>query len=271
MSYASTRTASSGNERSSTLKFNEEDFAIQMEYVARLGKMVAPGALSFLDDTILFTGEDPFSSEELAALLPDQVECYDDYEVPDGVRFSIVVVGQTEFSEEKIQHVLATSGDTPPAFLPQEGFLDQLLFGHRWWDTDVEWLNKVLAYHPGLQYVKSLVTFSWPGTEAQESSDVGVSEAEYQPATQLYEVGYKITGLSRSERWRILKDKAVPALGLEEVAGTIASHCRTRKRQRGGRERYAHAIAEWEYDLARLKREIYDSGPSRFYWPRAEP
>ncbi|MDP9474167.1 MAG: hypothetical protein M3R38_00425 [Actinomycetota bacterium] len=78
-------------------------------------------------------------------------------------------------------------------------------------------------------------------------------------------------GTSRAERWRILKDKVVPALGLEEVAGTIASHCRTRKRQRGGRERYAHAIAEWEYDLARLKRELYDSGPSRFYWPRSEP
>ncbi len=185
--------------------------------------------------------------------------------------FSVVVVGQTEFSEKDIQYALATSGDAPSAFLPREGFLDGLLFGHRWWDTDVEWTNKVLAYHPGLQYVKSLVPFQWPGTEAAESCGIGVSEAEYQPATQPYEAGYEITGLPRSDRLRILKDKAVPALGLEEVAGIIASHCKRCKRQRDGRERYAYAIAEWEYDLNRLKRELYDSGPSRFYWPRSEP
>ncbi len=77
---------------------NRDDFAVQMDYVARLSKLVAPRALDFLEDTILFTGNDPFSAEELAGLLPAQVECYEDYEAPEDVRFSIVVVGQTDFS-----------------------------------------------------------------------------------------------------------------------------------------------------------------------------
>ncbi len=247
---------------------NRDDFAMQMDYVARLSKLVAPCALDFLEDTILFTGNDPFSAEELAGLLPAQVECYEDYEAPQEARFTIVVVGQTDFSKELIRSVIDRSGS--PSFLPQEGFLDELLFGHDWWGTDIEWLNAVLQYHPGLQYVKSLETFPWPGTEAEESSGAGEVEAEFQTETRLYQLGYKITGRSRPERWRILKGQAVPALGLEEVVRTIASHCRTRKRQRGGRKKYAHAISEWEHDLDRLKREFYSNHHPRFVWPRSE-
>ncbi|MBX6764414.1 MAG: hypothetical protein IRY88_12145 [Rubrobacteraceae bacterium] len=98
-----------------------------------------------------------------------------------------------------------------------------------------------------------------------------MSEAEFQSETQLYRLGYKITGLSRAERWKILSTRAVPVLGLQEVAETIARHCRVRKRQIGGRERYAHAIAEWEHDLDRLKREFYPNHRPRFVWPTSEP
>ncbi len=44
---------------------DRDDFALQMDYVARLGKLVAPWTLSFLEEAILFTGDDPFSAEEL--------------------------------------------------------------------------------------------------------------------------------------------------------------------------------------------------------------
>jgi hypothetical protein len=180
------------------------------------------------------------------------------------------VIGQTDFSEDVITDVIDRD-DEPPRFLPQEGFLDELLFGHDWWNIDVEWLNAVLEYHPGLQYVKSLETFPWPGTDAPEASRTGVSEAEFQSETPLHRLGYQITGRSRSKRWEILKSKAVPELGLQEVAETIARHCRVRKRQVGGREKYANAIAEWEYDLARLKRKFYPNYRPRFVWPRSEP
>jgi hypothetical protein len=249
---------------------DRDDFAVQMDYVARLGKLVAPWALSFLEDIILFTGDDPFSAEELTGLLPSQVECYEDYEAPEDLRFNIVVVGQTDFSKKIIRSAIDGAG-VPPRFLPQEGFLDELLFGHDWWDTEIEWLNGVLRYHPGLQYVKSLETFPWPGTEAEESEGAVDSEAEFQTETRLYQLGYKITGRSRSECWRILTSKAVPELGLEEVVGTIASHCRTRKRQRGGRTKYAHAIGEWEHDLERLRHEVYPDHRPRCVWPQEEP
>lgn len=37
------------------ISVNRDVFAVQMDYVARLGKLVAPWALSFLEDTVLFT------------------------------------------------------------------------------------------------------------------------------------------------------------------------------------------------------------------------
>lgn len=177
---------------------NRDDFAVQMDYVARLSKLVAPRALDFLEDTILFTGNDPFSAEELAGLLPALVECYEDYEAQEDVQFSIVVVGQTYFSKEMIRSVLNRS-DLPPSFLPLEGFLDELLFGHDWWGTDIEWLNTILQYHPGLQYVKSLETFPWPGTEAEESDGGGDGELELRERSRLKELGYD-TQKSRSIR-----------------------------------------------------------------------
>lgn len=245
-----------------------EDFARQMDYVSRLSKLVAPRAFSFLEDTILFTGNHPFSSEELAGLLPTQVECYEDYEAPREARFSVVIVGQTDFSKDLIRSVVDRSS-LPPSFLPQEGFLDELLFGHDWWGTDIEWLNAVLQYHPGLQYVKSLETFPWPGTEVEVSQGGGDGELELRERSRLKELGYD-TGKSRTVRWRVLTDKAIPELGLPKVAGMIAWFCRLKKRQRGGKQKFARAIGEWEHDLTRLEREIYPKHP-RFNWPRSEP
>jgi hypothetical protein len=74
--------------------------------------------------------------------------------------------------------------------------------------------------------------------------------------------------MNRRQRWEVLTRKALPQLGLREVAETIAGHCRARKRQRGGTEKFANAITEWEYDLARLKAEFYVGQPRRFVWPR---
>ncbi len=256
-------------------EINREDFAVQMDYVALLGKLIAPQVLSLLDDTVLFTGETPYLSSDLMRLLPAQVKHYEDFEVPEfvpeGVRFTIVVVGRDAFSEESIDHVLATSGDLPLIFLPQEGFLDRLLFGHDWWHDYPDLLDEALEAHPGLRYARSLTTFPWPSTEAEESTGAGEFEAEFRAETRLHKQGYRITGLSRADRWEVLRTKAVPNLGLEEVANTIARHCRTRKRQVGGRQKFSHAITEWEHDLARLKKEMYPGHGPWFAWPPSEP
>ncbi|CAA9441194.1 MAG: hypothetical protein AVDCRST_MAG28-271 [uncultured Rubrobacteraceae bacterium] len=85
--------------------------------------------------------------------------------------------------------------------------------------------------------------------------------------TPLYKLGYKITGRSRHQRWQILINRALPQLGLAEVAYTIANNRRVKKLPNDGEERYAHAIGEWEYDLARLKELFYDGS---FFWPSTE-
>jgi hypothetical protein len=85
--------------------------------------------------------------------------------------------------------------------------------------------------------------------------------------SDLHRLGYKITGTSRAKRWRILSEEAVPRLGLEEVCRTIAGHIRRTRAQRGGEERYAYAIGEWEHDLDRLEERFYDARRSGFVWP----
>lgn len=59
---------------------------------------------------------------------------------------------------------------------------------------------------------------------------------------ELYKLGYKITGLNRDERWKILNEKVLPTMSLEKVVNIIAVHIRNRKRQRDGHIKYKYAI-----------------------------
>ena len=68
-------------------------------------------------------------------------------------------------------------------------------------------------------------------------------------------MGYQITKMTRAKRWDILQ-KAVPAIGLRKVAYTIAGNVKLRKGQRNGKQKFIHAITEWEHDLAELKKNI---------------
>lgn len=100
-------------------------------------------------------------------------------------------------------------------------------------------------------------------------------ETGWREETPLYELGYSIVSpvsrqnRPRRERWRILTEKALPVLGLHEVAWTIADNCRVRKLN--DREKYANAIAQWEHDLARLKRVFYHEKVASWSWPSTEP
>ena len=108
-----------------------------------------------------------------------------------------------------------------------------------------------------------------PPTEDGGSSTTQLDLSE---RSDLHRLGYKITGLSRGKRWRVLTERAVPALGLQEVARTIAGHVRRARSQRGGTQRFEYAISEWEHDLARLKSEIPDGQTAhKNCWPRNRP
>jgi hypothetical protein len=234
-----------------------------------------------VEQRVVFTGLGPFLAVELWELLPSGAV----WELGDATEedeFDVVVIGRKAFSEDLIlgviDHAASSTTHAVPRFLPQEGFVDELLFGNDWWNYRVDLLNETLEHHEGLQFARSFfdtVDFPWPSTEAVESPGSpggGASSVELRNETPLRQLGYQITGTSRGERWRILTEAAVPQLGLREVAYTIAENCCRCKRQRGGRERYEYAIGEWEHDLARLKREYYGAGyGARFHWPTSEP
>jgi hypothetical protein len=46
--------------------------------------------------------------------------------------------------------------------------------------------------------------------------------------------------MNQRQRWEVLTRKALPQLGLREVAETIAGHCQARKRQRAGTDKFAN-------------------------------
>ena len=216
---------------------------------------------------IVFTGSEPYEVEDLFHLLPLHCAWVD----PANIRpADILVIGFDGFSEDVISRCLEHSSEL--AILPQEGFIDLVMFGYDWWHDFPQSLNRVLEFHPGLQYAKSREMFVWPSTEQKETRNPGVARDGFRDETPLHRMGYRITDgrggyHSAAYRWDMLKSKAVPRLGLKEVANTIAQLCRARRSQSGGENRYKRALREWESDLARLKAEYYDGNFLNFAWP----
>jgi hypothetical protein len=233
------------------------------------------GSAQLVGQTILFSGSDPFEAEDLANLLPDNASWFTDEDALDqlsqdvAVEADLLVIGSNAFSADVIEAAIA---DAPAELivLPQEGFLDLLLFGHDWWHVEIGVLNSFLDSHEGLAFAKSLATFEWPSIEAAESTGDS-SAGQFRPETQLHRLGYQITDTTASQRWKTLVNRAVPEMGLQQVAETIAMLVRLRKSQRNGRTRYVNAIAAWEQDLDRLKTEFYPRYRHAFVWPTTEP
>lgn len=228
------------------------------------------GRQGFAGKSVLFSGDGPLQVEELSELLPanaqwSAAEQFAPVRAP--IEVDVVVVGEFRYSEEALRAAVRGAKRHMRA-LPQEGFIDEILFGNNWWVNKVEWLNWMCSRHSGLSFLRSLSMFDWPTTEAVETTGASDRDTEFRSRTRLNELGYQITGLARSDRWGVLTARAVPNLGLELTATTIAQFVRLRKAQRDGRTRYRHAIVEWEYDLSRLKDEYYRGG---FIWPSTEP
>ncbi len=294
------------------MTLDPDSFAHQVNYLAALGRLVVPRAFAFAGRRVLFVGHEPFDAEELGGLLPDGTEWHEQQYAPEGFEPDVAVLGRA-FPEGVVESVLEGTGRTPKV-VPQEGFLDELLFGHDWWTTKREALREMVDSHRGLKAARSIgalnsvgikalrpvekigpqvddssksdramdatrtpvgirnptSAFSWPSTEAEETRGGGEGEYDLRARSRLKELGYDTTK-SPSTRWRILTTEAVPELGLPKVAGLIAWFCRSRKAQRGGREKFARAIGEWEHDLERLRREFHPNHRPRFNWPRSEP
>jgi hypothetical protein len=219
---------------------------------------------------VVFVGDWPFSQTELALLLPPTCEHSIGF-VSKGWTPTHVVIGQQAGLEGRLD-LCMQAADTSTRFVPQGGFLDELLFAHDWWTSEVEGLNEACEHYPGLAYVRSESTefkFSWPSSQAEpvpeHRGDDGRVRMEKTP---LRELGYNVTDLNANQRWALLQ-RIIDGrlLTLNEVVNTIASHCRTRRRQHGGETRYTQALVKWEYDLRRLKEKYYNGPPYAFTWP----
>jgi hypothetical protein len=71
--------------------------------------------------------------------------------------------------------------------------------------------------------------------------------------SRLHSLGYQLTGLTRSQRWGVLVNMAIPKLGVDETIRTIQSLVNLRKNQKNGAKRYSNAIREWEWDIKQLQ------------------
>ncbi len=96
------------------------------------------------------------------------------------------------------------------------------------------------------------------------SFEANKKDFNFKDHSELYQVGYRITGINREQRWDLLNNSAIPKLGLYKVVCIIASHLKNRKNQPNGHIKFKNAITEWEYDLGRLKKEYHNSN---FNWP----
>ena len=251
---------------------DDNDLQSVIGYTARLASLVAPNALQLSGKTVQFIGTGPFTIDGLKGLLPLDVTVV---VANQGSRRQkrepdFVVIGVEDFTEELISTAVDMKGDET-SFMPQDGFLDLVLFGYDWWTDLPDLLNESKDWHPGMRYLHSLASssFRWPRTTAPESDQPGVSENDFERTTDLFDMGYQITGKSKSRRWSVLT-RAVPELGLKAVVETIANHIRVRKAQVGGADRYSHAINEWEYDLSMLRATYYRGSRADFQWPSTD-
>lgn len=92
-----------------------------------------------------------------------------------------------------------------------------------------------------------------------------IEDSLFSEQSELNKMGYRISGITREERWEVLR-RAIPALGLKKVVNIISANVRLRKRQKNGEQKYQYAITEWEYDLSQLKKKYYYDG---FKWPES--
>jgi hypothetical protein len=78
-----------------------------------------------------------------------------------------------------------------------------------------------------------------------------LSRSAFKAQSELFQLGYQISDLTREERWEVIESRAVPFLGAGEVARAIESLIRLRS---GQSRDYSNAIREWEFDLSRIRR-----------------
>jgi hypothetical protein len=158
----------------------------------------------------------PSSSDYIGTLPCDQ-------SAPD-----LVVVGQRDVDDSFLDECLVTA-HAATRFLPQERYLDLVLFGIDWWGEACELglLDNACSYYPGLNYVREKSAwyhFDWPSVRATPVAQAAGPDSRERGRTQFNKLGYNVKpARSREDRWALLKQIVDHnEMSLEDVARTIA-------------------------------------------------
>ncbi len=146
---------------------NPEEFAAQVNYLAAVGRMIVSRAFVFVGRRVLFVGHGPFDPEEIASLLPEGAEWHEHGAAPAGFAPDVIVLAREGFEKGAIRAALDSSRGLPKV-IPQEGILDELLFGHDWWKDKTEDLEAMVNTHRGLQSARAQGALSPAGIEKPE-------------------------------------------------------------------------------------------------------
>ncbi len=291
-------------------KVDPDSFAVQVNYLAALGRLVVPRAFAFVGLKVLFVGHEPFDAEELGGLLPDGADWYEQEYAPEGFMPDVLVLGRV-FPKGLIKLALESSEGSPKV-VPQEGFLDEVLFGHDWWGGGkLGSLLEMVYSHRGLQAARSAGALRPIGIEAPPGpvEKKGPISRERTASSKTAEPSSAPTGATKPNSTFVWPSTEVkePKSASE---GELDLKARSRLNELGyntneprsvrwrilttkaipelGLQQVVHMIAwycrffrkhpkfrraidEWEHDLERLKREFYPNHRPRFAWPRSEP
>lgn len=156
---------------------------------------------------VLITGSFPINSEDLVTLIPVAWEpcVVDEGQPADFIgEIALAIIGQEDFSRDALLQLIGSGQGT--RFLPQEAFVDQLLFGHDWWTTPPKWLDAVASYHDGLAFVAENRGGLGPQVR-QGSPSTGELANRLNARSFLRELGYSVAsdGPSELERRRCLR------------------------------------------------------------------
>ena len=84
-----------------------------------------------------------------------------------------------------------------------------------------------------------------------ESINNNIKEYNLNDQSELSKLGYS-SRLSRSQRWRILTDNAIPKIGLARTRNYLEWFIRIKSADTN--RDYSHAISEWIYDLNQINK-----------------
>jgi len=137
------------------MTINLKQFVARVNYLIAMNKLVVPHAFGFVGRKLLFVGRGPFDPRELASLLPEGVEWHEHGDAPEEFAPDLLILGRDGFEKGAIKSALKTA-DGEPKVVPQEGFVNELLFGHDWWGGETELLEAMVNQHRGLQSARAI-------------------------------------------------------------------------------------------------------------------